>query len=73
MPLFLKALDPTIDILGNEQVLRYNLDQINNDANLLLLNDFTAIAGVFPATSLVFASTILKGVQFKHELKSSSI
>ena len=73
MPLFLKALDPTIDILGNEQVLRYNTDQINNDANLLLLNDFTAIAGVFPSTSLVFASTTLKGFQFKHELKSSSV
>lgn len=73
MPLFLKALDPIIDILGNEQVLRYNNDQINNTANLLLLNNFTPLIGVFPATSLVFASTTLKGFQFKHELKSGSV
>lgn len=38
-----------------------------------MLNDSTAIAGVFPATSLVFASTTLKGFQFKHELKSGSV
>lgn len=73
MPLFLKALDPTVDILGNEQVLKYNADQVNNDANLLLLNAFIATAGIFPSTSLAFASNALKGFQFKHELKSNSV
>ena len=72
MPLFLKALDPTIDILGDEQLLRYNTDQINNEANLLLLNSFASTASVFPSTSLAFASTSLKGFHFKHELTSGS-
>lgn len=73
MPLFLKSIDSVLDIFGNEQVLRYNLDQINNDASLLLLNDFNPLASVFPATSLAFVSTTLKGFQFKHELKSGSV
>jgi len=73
MPLFLKALDPSIDILGNEQVLKYNADQINNDANLLLLNAFTANAGIFPLTGLSFANSNLKGFRFHHESLNNSI
>lgn len=73
MPLFLKALDPSVDILGNEQVLRYNTDQINNDANLLLLNDFTATAGIFPSSGFGFVNNNLKGFRFFHELLNSSV
>jgi len=74
MPLFLKALDPLIDILGDEQVLQYNADQVNNNANLLLLNDFTATAGIFPSTSLSFAnSSNFKGFCFIHEPSTGSI
>lgn len=73
MPLFLKALDPSVDILGNEQVLRYNTDQINNDANLLLLNDFVATAGIFPTSGFGFVNNNLKGFRFYHELSNSSV
>jgi len=73
MPLFLKALDPTIDVLGNEQVLKYNADQINNDANLLLLNAFTANAGIFPLTGLSFANSNFKGFRFYHESLNGSV
>ena len=73
MPLFLKALDPSVDILGNEQVLRYNTDQINNDANLLLLNDFTATSGIFPTSGFSFVNNNLKGFRFYHELSNSSV
>lgn len=73
MPLFLKSIDPALDIFGNEQALRYNSDQLNSDANLLLLNKFTPTAGIFPSTNLSFLSTTLKGFQFQHELTGSSV
>lgn len=73
MPLFLKSIDPTIDILGNEQVLRYNTDQINNDANLLLLNNFAATANIFPSTNISFVTNGLKGFRFRHETYNNSL
>jgi len=73
MPLFLNALNPSIDILGNEQVLKYNANQVNNAANLLILNAFNANAGIFPLTGLSFANKDFKGFRFYHESVSSSI
>lgn len=73
MPLFLKSIDPKINILGNEQVFKFNADQINNDANLILFNDFVSTAGIFSSTGFSFIGNNLKGFQFKHELYNGSI
>lgn len=72
MPLYLKALDPTIDILGNEQTFRYNADQLNNEANLILQNLFTPLINTNLNTGLAFVNSSLNGFRFKHEFTTSS-
>lgn len=72
MPLFLKALDPTIDILGNEQTFKYNADQLNNEANLILQNLFIPLINTNLNTGLAFVNSNLNGFRFKHEFTTSS-
>ncbi|WPY01521.1 YadA stalk domain-containing protein (plasmid) [Candidatus Trichorickettsia mobilis] len=72
MPLFLKSIDPTLDIFGNEQSLRFNADQLNNEANLILQNLFTPLVGTNLNTGLAFVNSSLNGFRFKHEFSTSS-
>lgn len=72
MPLFLKSIDPTLDIFGNEQTLNFNADQLNNEANLILKNLFTPLVGANLNTGLAFVNSSLNGFRFKHEFTISS-
>lgn len=72
MPLFLKSIDSTLDIFGNEQTLRFNTDQLNNEANLILFNGFTPLIGANLNTGLAFVNSSLNGFRFKHEFTTFS-
>jgi len=72
MPLFLKSIDPTLNIFGIDQTLRFNSDQLNNEANLILQNLFTPLVGANLNTGLAFVNSSLNGFRFKHEFTLSS-
>ena len=64
MPLFLKSIDSLIDVFGNEQTLRFNTDQLNNEANLILFNAFTPLVNTSLNTGLAFVNSSLNGFRF---------
>ena len=75
MPLFLKALDPDIEILGNRQTLHFNNEEVpmDNAGSLVLVNHFNPDATTSMHTSFEMLNVGLKGYRLYHEHSNASV
>lgn len=75
MPLFLKALDPIIDIFGNRQLFNFNKEPNSgeSDSAFTLINHFVPIANVNANSTFEFFTPTLKGFRFNHSLSTTGI
>ena len=69
MPLFLKALDPDIDVFGNRQSFHFNNEEIPDDNKgfYSLVNHFTPTASTNLESSLDLLDKNLNGFRLFHE------
>lgn len=69
MPLFLKALDPDIDIFGNRQSFHFNHEETPDDNKgfYSLVNHFTPTASTALQSSFDLLDKSLNGFRLFHE------
>lgn len=75
MPLFLKSIDPSLDIFGNRELFNFNKDPANgeNESALTLINWFSPIPNISANNTFEFLTPSLKGFRFNHSLSDSGI
>lgn len=74
MPLFLKSIDPEIDVFGNRQSFNFNNEQIpvDNKAGIPFVNHFIPTVDTNAELSIEMLSKDFKGFRLLHELLSTS-
>lgn len=74
MPLFLKSIDPEIDVFGNRQSFNFNNEQIpvDNKAEIPFVNHFIPTVDTNAELSIEMLSKDFKGFRLLHELLSTS-